>query len=148
VCEVAICDLFSVSDHCSIKFNVINVITPVQFAGLPARDVRDFNTADWSSMTSNLNSCHWSTVFNDCVSASQFADAFYAELNTAVNICVPLKFRSVKTNKKLSHPLHISKPFRAKSAAWKRYKRFKTLDSHEEYKRLIHAVVRQFYRKC
>jgi len=73
LCDVAICDPFSVSEHCSIKFNVI---TPGQSAGIPAHDFRDFNTADWSSITSNLYSCDWSTVFKD----SQFADAFYAEL--------------------------------------------------------------------
>jgi len=50
---------------------------------------------------------------------------------------VPLKiFRSTKTNKKLSYPLHIRKLYRAKSDAWRRYKRFKTLVLHEEYKRL------------
>jgi len=96
---------FSVSDHCSLKFNVI---TPVQSAGLPAHDLWDFNTADLSSITSDLNSCDWSTVFKDCVTASQFADAFYAELNTVVNMFVPLKIlRSTKTNKKFSYPLYI-----------------------------------------
>jgi len=83
VCNVTICDPFSVGDHCSIKFNVI---TPVQSASLPAHDLRDFNTADLSSITSNLNSCDWSTVCNDCVTASQYADVFYAELNTVVNM--------------------------------------------------------------
>jgi len=100
----------------------------VQSAGLPAHDFRDFNTADWSSITSNLKSCDWSTVFEDCVTASQFADAFCAELNTVVNMFVPLKiFRFTKTNKKLSYPLHIRKLCRAKYAAWRCYKRFKTL---------------------
>jgi len=75
--DVAICDPFSVSDHCCIKFDVIS---PVQSASLRARDLRNFNTADWSSITSNLNSCDWSTVFNDYVTASQFADAFMLNL--------------------------------------------------------------------
>jgi len=133
-CDVAICDPFSVSDHCSIKFNVI---TPAQSAGLSAHDLRDFNTAGWCSITSNLNSCDWSIVFDDCVTASQFADAFCAELNTVVNMCVPLIiFKSTKANRKISYPLHIRKLYRAKSAVWGRYKRFKALELHEEYKRL------------
>jgi len=86
VCDGAICDPFRVSDHCSIK---LNVITPAQSAGLPAHDFRDFNTADWSCITSNLKSCDWLTVFKDCVIASQFADAVYAELNNVVNMFVP-----------------------------------------------------------
>ena len=134
VCDVAVCDPFSVSDHCSIKFKVI---TPVQSASQPAHEFRDFNNADWSSITSYLNSCDWSTIFYDCATASECANAFYVELNAAVSLFVPLKiFRSAKTNKKLSYPQHIRKLYRAKSAAWKRYKRFKTLELHEEYKRL------------
>ena len=37
VCDVAVCDLFSVSDHCSTKFKVI---TPVQSASQPAHEFR------------------------------------------------------------------------------------------------------------
>ena len=43
------------------------------------------------------------------ISASEFADAFYAKLNTVVNMFVSLKiFRSAKTNKKLSYPTTYS----------------------------------------
>jgi len=83
---------------------------------------------------------------NDCVTASQFADTFYAELNTVINIFFPLKiFRSAKTNKKLSYPLHIFKLYRAKTATWWRYKRFKTLELHEEYKRLSSRFCKAVY---
>jgi len=143
VCDVAVCHPFSVSDHCSIKFNVI---TPAQSAGLPTHDFRDFNTADWSNITSNLNSCDWSTVFKDCVTASQFANAFHAKLSTVINMFVPFKlFRSTKTNKKLGYPLHIRKLYRAQSAAWRRYKRFKTLVLPEDNKRLISRCRKAIY---
>ena len=78
--------------HCSIKFKVI---TPVQSASLPAHELRDFDNADWSSITSSFIS-----VVFDFDTASECADAFYAELNTAINLSVSLKiFRSAKTNK-------------------------------------------------
>jgi hypothetical protein len=58
-----------------------------------------------------------------------FADTLYAELNTVVNMFVPLKiFRSTVKNYKLSYPQHIRKLYRAKTAAWRSHKRFKTLE--------------------
>ena len=128
VCDVAVCDPFSVSDHCSIKFKVI---TPVPSASQPANEFRDFNNLDWSSIISYLNSCNCSTIFYDC------ANAFYVELNAAVSLLVAFEiFRSARTNKKISYPQLIRKLYIVKSAAWKLYKRFKTLEIQGEYKRL------------
>ena len=50
---------------------------------------------------------------------------------------VPLNtFRSSKTNKHFTYPAHIRKLYRAKAAAWKRYKHFKTKKLQQDYKEI------------
>jgi hypothetical protein len=81
--------------------------------------------------------CDWSAVFNACSSADECAAAFYVKLNEAISKFVPLNiFRSTKTNKHFTYPSHIRKLYRAKAAAWQRFKHFKTKTLQQDYKKI------------
>lgn len=123
---------FSTSDHSCVNFNIM---CPAQSTNLPAYELRNYRDADWSSISSYLIACDWSVLFNDCCSAAECAVAFYAKLNEAISNYVPLKvIKQSTTNKHCKYPPHIRKLNRAKAAAWKRFKHFKSDQLRREYK--------------
>ena len=64
----------------------------------------------------------------------------------AINNYVPSKvFKSVINNKKFSYPLHIRKLYRAKASAWRRYKRFRTIELQQNYKSISSRCRRAVY---
>ena len=132
VCDINVNAPFSTSDHCVVDFKLC---CPTQSAKLPAHEFRNFSDADWNGISSYLNACDWSVVFNDCCSADECAAAFYAKLNDAIATFVPLKvFKQTNSAKHRTYPLHIRKLYRAKAAAWRRYKYFKTDGLRQEFK--------------
>jgi hypothetical protein len=143
VSDIIVCEPFSTSDHCSINFSLIY---PSQSANLPTHDFRNFAEADWNAITVFLNNCDWACVFNNCTTADECAAAFYSKLNEAINCYIPLeKFKSVKPSKHYLYPPHIRKLNRAKAAAWKRYKYFKTDQLRREYKDISSRVRKSIY---
>jgi len=132
VCDVNVCTPFSTSDHCCVDFKFV---CPVQSAQQPAHELRDFSNADWTGISNYLNSCDWATIFDGCSSSSECSDAFYAKLDEAILQNVPLKiFDAANEHKHLKYPSHIRKLYRAKAAAWRRFKRFKSAKLHHDYK--------------
>jgi len=131
VCDVNVVEPFSTSDHCAVNFKIN---CPSKSAIMPAHELRSFSDADWVTISGFLNNCDWCDVFNDCNSADDCSCAFYKKLNEAISNFVPLKrFKQTKTNKHYNYPLHIRKLYRAKAAAWRRYKQFKTQTLHRQY---------------
>jgi len=130
--NVNVCEPFSISDHCIVNFNVI---CPARSINLPAHELKDFTESDWINISGYLNDCHWSAVFNDCCSADDCASVFYAKLNEAISLFVPFKvFKQTKSNKHNIYPANIHKLYRAKAAAWKRYKYFRSDKLQRDYK--------------
>lgn len=143
ISDVSVCAPFSTSDHCTVIFNIV---CPTHSVNLPAHQVRDFSKADWNSISCFLNRCDWSDVFIQCSSANECSAAFYSKLDEAISEFVPLNvFKSVKSNKQYAYPAHIRRLFRAKAAAWRRYKRFKSKNFQKQYKQISSRCRKAIY---
>ena len=143
VCDVTVSSPFSTSDHCSVYFSLV---CPVFSCFLPDHEIRNFSQADWDSIYNFLEDCDWLSIFDTCDTAEQCSSAFYSKLNDAIVTFVPVNvFKSSSTFKRPCYPVHVRKLARAKSAAWRRYKQFKSPNLYKNYKTISSRLRKAIY---
>lgn len=141
VYNVAVEVPFGNSDHCVVSFNVIHAIKRFTFS----HHHRDFNHVDWQAVESYLDSIDFFALFYKS-SVDKIAADFYSIIYSCFDNFVPL-YSSKRPVYNTAYPRHIRKLMRKKSAAWRRYRAFRssqTLLSYQRYASLCRSAIYQF----
>jgi len=106
--------------------------------------VHNFAKADWAGLNNFLIECNWNVLFASCTTIADFWDTFVDVISLGINMFVPIKVNTNR-NRSRNFPKHIRKLLLVlKRAAWRKYKRFKTVSLLTKYKQIYircsHAI--------
>ena len=142
ICNVAVSEPFSTSDHYSISLNLN--FTNNNFIDGSFKHVRyNFDSVDWNVVNSHLANIDWHSIFSTCVCIEDFNNSFYKVIYDCIDENVPHSTsKGSRRNNKRPYPLSVSKLEPKKRQAWKFYKAFRSVSLYTKYK-LISSKCRQ-----
>jgi len=128
------------SDHESVLFNLVlpgvnSCVSPESYVS-EANDLEykyDFTCTDYLGFSAYLNSIHWEELYNSCADVNECWNCFLDVMNDGIHLFTPLKLVRISNKNAKSYPLHIRKLIRKKCAAWRLYKRYKSVSLKQKY---------------
>jgi hypothetical protein len=142
ICDVAVSEPFSTSDHYSVSFN-LNYTNNNFFDGTFKHVHYNFDSVDWNVVNSHLANIDWFHVFSTCVCIEDYSNSFYKIIYDCIHVNVPNSTsKGSHLNNKRLYPLSVRKLETKKRQAWRLYKAFHSESLFTKYK-LISSKCRQ-----
>ena len=138
VINVTVCPPFCTSDHNSVECEIVIAKTISQ--GTEAQStytMYDYSKADWQGIRHSLINANLNDLFNLDMPSDAIFNCFYSYVHDCIHMYVPTKTIAINTKKQTrKYPAKIRKLQQKKLRSWRVYRRLRTSESHEKYKRL------------
>ena len=138
LCNVAVHETFSQSDHCYITFEINHKIQ------LENKTVIDYKNADWELLRAHLATLDWDRIFSTNNNVEEMWDSFRNIIQNMINLYIPVKTISSRSKNAPWFNNHLKRITRTKKRKWKKYKRWRTrrhLADYNRYCKYVHKEV-------
>ena len=129
LCNVAVHETFSQSDHCYITFEINHKIQ------LENKTVIDYKNADWELLRAHLATLDWDRIFSTNDNVEEVWDSFRNIIQNMINLYIPVKTISSRSKNAPWFNNHMKRITRTKKRKWKKYKRWRTRRHLADYNR-------------